>query len=71
MSFEIDNKLKTSLAIYLILITIIMIQKPKFIFNDDMELKILVLAKNRKYSIPILYLVILGIALISYYLPQL
>jgi len=71
MSFEIDNKLKTSLAIYLILITIIMIQKPKFIFNDDMELKILVLAKNRKYSIPILYLVILGVALISYYLPQL
>ena len=71
MSFEIDNKLKTSLAIYLILITIIMIQKPKFIFNDDMELKILVLAKNRKYSIPILYLIILGIALVSYYLPQL
>jgi hypothetical protein len=71
MSFEIDNKLKTSLAIYLILITIIMIQKPKFIFNDDMELKILVLAKNRKYSIPILYLVILGVALVSYYLPQL
>jgi len=71
MSFEIDNKLKTSLAIYLILITIIMIQKPKFIFNDDMELKILVLAKNRKYSIPILYLVILGVALVSYYLPTL
>ena len=71
MSFEIDDKLKTSLAIYLILITIIMIQKPKFIFNDDMELKILVLAKNRKYSIPILYLVILGVALVSYYLPQL
>jgi hypothetical protein len=71
MSFEIDDKLKTSLAIYLILITIIMIQKPKFIFNDEMELKILVLAKNRKYSIPILYLVILGVALISYYLPQL
>ena len=71
MSFEIDDKLKTSLAIYLILITIIMIQKPKFIFNDEMELKILVLAKNRKYSIPLLYLVIIGIALISYYLPQL
>jgi hypothetical protein len=48
-----------------------MIQKPKFIFNDDMELKILVLAKNRKYSIPLLYLVIVGVAMLAYYLPQL
>jgi len=68
---DLDNKLKMSLVIYVILVSIIMVQKPKYIFNDDMELKILVLAKNRKYSIPLLYLVIIGVALISYYLPQL
>jgi len=68
---DIDNKLKMSLVIYIILVTIIMIQKPKFIFNDDMDLKILVLAKNRKYSIPLLYLVIVGVAMLSYYIPQL
>ena len=68
---DLDNKLKMSLVIYVILVSIIMVQKPKYIFNDDMELKILVLAKNRKYSIPLLYLVIVGVALISYYLPQL
>ena len=68
---DIDNKLKMSLVIYIILVTIIMIQKPKFIFNDDMDLKILVLAKNRKYSIPLLYLVIVGVAMVSYYLPNL
>jgi hypothetical protein len=68
---DLDNKLKMSLVIYVILVSIIMIQKPKFIFNDDMELKILVLAKNRKYSIPLLYLVIEGVSLISYYLTQL
>jgi hypothetical protein len=68
---DIDNKLKMSLVIYIILVTIIMVQKPKFIFNDDMDLKILVLAKNRKYSIPLFYLVIVGVALISYYLPNL
>ena len=68
---EIDNKLKMSFVIYVILVSIIMIQKPKFIFNDDMELKILVLAKNRKYSIPLLYIVSVGVALVSYYLPQL
>ena len=71
MSVEIDNKLKMSLVIYIILVTIIMIQKPKFIFNEDMDLKILVLAKNRKYSIPLLYLVIVGVAMLSYYLPNL
>jgi len=70
MSFTIDNKLKTSFIIYTIIIAIILIQKPTILFNSNMELKILVLSKDRKYSIPLLYIIIVLAAIISYCIPR-
>ena len=69
MPFQLSNNLKTSFVIYIIMISIIMIQRPKFIFKDNLELKILVLSKDRKYSIPVLYIVIILCALLAYYIP--
>jgi hypothetical protein len=69
MSFQLSNNIKTSLVIYSIIILIIIFQKPKFIFKDNLELKILVLSKNRKYSIPVLYIVIILSAILAYYIP--
>ena len=66
MSFTIDNKLKTSFIIY----AIILIQKPTILFNSNMELKILVLSKDRKYSVPLLYVIIILAAIISYCIPR-
>ena len=68
MPFELDTKLKTTLLIYGIILAIILIQKPKMLFNDNMDLIILVLSKDKKYSVPFLYVVIIGAALVSYYL---
>jgi len=70
MSFTIDNKLKTSFIIYAIIIAIILIQKPSILFNSNMELKILVLSKDRKYSIPLLYVIVVLAAIISYCIPR-
>ena len=70
MSFTIDNKLKTSFIIYAIIIAIILIQKPAILFNSNMELKILVLSKDRKYSIPLLYIIVVLAAIISYCIPR-
>jgi hypothetical protein len=70
MTFEIDTKLKTSLVIYAITLAIILIQKPKLLFNDKMELKILVLTKDKKISVPVLYIVIILAAVVSYYIPR-
>lgn len=70
MSFTIDNKLKTSFIIYAIIIAIILIQKPTILFNSNMELKILVLSKDRKYSVPLLYVIIILAAIISYCIPR-
>jgi hypothetical protein len=70
MSFTIDNKLKTSFIIYAIIIAIILIQKPTILFNSNMELKILVLSKDRKYSVPLLYIIIILAAIISYCIPR-
>jgi hypothetical protein len=70
MPFELDNKLKTSILIYAIIIAIVLIQKPKLLFNDKMELKILVLTKDKKCSIPILYVFIVLAGMIAYYLPR-
>jgi hypothetical protein len=70
MAFDLDNKTKTTLILYSFVVAIILIQKPKIIFNDNMELKILVLTKDKKYSIPVLYVVIILAAIIAYYLPR-
>jgi hypothetical protein len=70
MSFTIDNKLKTSFIIYAIIIAIILIQKPAILFNSNMELKILVLSKDRKYSVPLLYIIVVLAAIISYCIPR-
>ena len=70
MTFEFDNKLKTSLLIYAIIIIIVLIQKPKILFNDKMDLKILVLTKDKKYSIPILYIFIVLAGLVAYYIAR-
>jgi len=69
MPLELDNKLKTSLLIYAIIIAIVIIQKPKLLFNDNMELKILVLTKDKKMSIPIMYIFIILASILSYYIP--
>jgi hypothetical protein len=69
MPLELDNKLKTSLLIYAIIIAIVIIQKPKLLFNDNMELKILVLTKDKKMSIPIMYIFIILSSILSYYIP--
>lgn len=71
MPIEIDQKLKSTLLIYTIIIAIILIQRPKILFNDNMDLKILVLSKDKKYSVPLLYVVIIVAALVSYYLARL
>jgi hypothetical protein len=70
MPLELDNKLKTSLLIYAIIIAIVIIQKPKLLFNDNMELKILVLTKDKKISIPILYIFIVLAGIFSYYVTR-
>jgi hypothetical protein len=70
MKFEFDNNLKTSILIYAIIITIVLIQKPKLLFNDNMELKILVLTKDKKISIPILYIFIVLAGIFSYYVTR-
>ena len=70
MAFDFDNKTKTTLILYSFVVAIILIQKPKIIFNDNMELKILVLTKDKKYSIPVLYVVIILAAILAYYLPR-
>jgi hypothetical protein len=70
MKFEFDNNLKTSILIYAIIITIVLIQKPKLLFNDNMELKILVLTKDKKISIPILYIFIVLAGIFSYYVSR-
>ena len=69
MPIKFDNNLKTTLIIYIIIIAIVLIQKPKLIFNDNMDLKIIVLSKDKKYSFPVLYLVIVLAAIIAYYIP--
>jgi len=71
MPFELNDKIKTTLIIYSIIIAIILVQKPKVFFNDSNELKILVINKENNYSIPLLYVFILTTALISYFLPRL
>jgi len=70
MPIEIDQKLKSTLIIYTIIIAIVLIQKPKLLFNDNMDLKILVLSKDKKYSVPLLYVVIIIAALVSYYVAR-
>ena len=70
MPIEIDQKLKSTLIIYTIIIAIILIQRPKILFNDNMDLKILVLSKDKKYSVPLLYVVIIIAALLAYYIAR-
>jgi hypothetical protein len=70
MSFVINDKMKSTLIIYAIIIAIILIQKPKILFNDNMELKILVLSKDKSVSIPLLYVVVLLGAAFAYYIPR-
>jgi hypothetical protein len=70
MSFVINDKMKSTLIIYAIIIAIILIQKPKILFNDNMELKILVLSKDKSMSIPLLYVVVLLGAAFAYYIPR-
>jgi hypothetical protein len=70
MPIEIDPKLKSTLIIYTIIIAIVLIQKPKLLFNDNMDLKILVLSKDKKYSVPLLYVVIIVAAILSYYITR-
>ena len=70
MPIEIDPKLKSTLIIYTIIIAIVLIQKPKLLFNDNMDLKILVLSKDKKYSVPLLYVVIVLAAVISFYVAR-
>jgi len=70
MSFVINDKMKSTLIIYAIIIAIILIQKPKILFNDNMELKILVLSKDKTMSIPLLYVVVLLGAAFAYYIPR-
>jgi len=70
MGFELDSKLKSSLLIYGIIIAIVMIQKPKLLFNEKMELKILVLTKDKKLSVPVLYIFIVLAGILSYYIPR-
>jgi len=70
MPIEIDQKLKSTLLIYTIIIAIILIQRPKILFNDNMDLKILVLSKDKKYSVPLLYVVIIFAALVAFYLAR-
>jgi hypothetical protein len=70
MPIEIDQKLKSTLIIYTIIIAIILIQRPKILFNDNMDLKILVLSKDKKYSVPLLYVVIIVAAVLAYYIAR-
>ena len=70
MPIEIDQKLKSTLIIYTIIIAIVLIQRPKILFNDNMDLKILVLSKDKKYSVPLLYVVIVLAALVAYYIAR-
>ena len=70
MAFVINDKMKSTLIIYAIIIAIILIQKPKILFNDNMELKILVLSKDKSMSIPLLYVVVLLGAAVAYYIPR-
>ena len=70
MSFVINDKMKSTLIIYAIIIAIILIQKPKILFNDNMELKILVLSKDKSMSIPLLYVVVLLGAAYANYIPR-
>ena len=69
MPINFNNNMKSSLLIYIIIITIILIQKPKFIFTDKMDLKIIVLSKDRQLSFPILYAVIILGAIFAFYVP--
>ena len=69
MPINFKNNMKSSLLIYIIIITIILIQKPKFIFTDKMDLKIIVLSKDRQLSFPILYAVIILGAILAFYIP--
>jgi len=70
MAFVINDKMKSTLIIYAIIIAIILIQKPKILFNDNMELKILVLSKDKSMSIHLLYVVVLLGAAFAYYIPR-
>jgi len=70
MAFVINDKMKSTLIIYAIIIAIILIQKPKILFNDNMELKILVLSKDKSMSVPLLYVVVLLGAVFAYYIPR-
>jgi hypothetical protein len=71
MPFEFNDKIKTTLVIYSIIIVIILIQKPKAFFNSSQELKILVLNKDKTNSIPLLYVFIVLLAVVSYFIPRL
>ncbi len=70
MAFDFDNKTKTTLILYSFINAIILILKPKIIFNDNMDLKILVLTKDKKYSIPVLYVAVILVAIVAYYIPR-
>jgi hypothetical protein len=71
MPFEFNDKIKSTLIIYAIIIAIILIQKPRVFFNSRMELKILVINKENNYSIPLLYVFIIASAIVAYFLPRL
>ncbi len=71
MPLNFNNNFKTTIIIYSIIIAIILIQKPKLIFNDNMDLKIIVLSKDKKISFPVLYVVIVLAAFIAYFIPTL
>lgn len=71
MPFEFNDKIKSTLIIYTIIIAIILIQRPTIFFNSRKELKILVLNKDNNSSIPLLYVFIIGSAVLSYFIPRL
>lgn len=70
MPLQFDSNLKNALIIYTIITAIILIKKPRIIFHENMDLKLIVLSKDKKLSIPVLYVLIIIAALISFYIPR-
>ena len=70
MPFEFNDKIKSTLIIYTIIIAIILIQRPNIFFNSRKELKILVLNKDNNYSVPLLYVFIIASAVLAHFIPR-
>lgn len=63
--FAVQNIKSISLLIYVILFTLLIINKPIFLFNQDGSVKEFGLSNMNKTVLP-LWLIIIGVAILSY-----